>query len=156
MSLTEQERRALFFQMTGRVATIDTQSYFAFCKGLEAAVPVVQQKAEPVATVEERRELRKIYGSDMGVGCSDGFVTDVYKVATLTDAGRFLPSGTKLFAAPVVPADMVMVPRKPTMAMLKAGCTNYESGTAYPAYTPSEVASIYRDMIAAAQEVKYD
>ena len=64
-----------------------------------------------------------------------------------------------VFAAPVitepaVPTGWKLVPIEPTTEMLKAGCENCDGPTPYAAYRPSEVGEIYRDMLAAAPEVK--
>lgn len=62
-----------------------------------------------------------------------------------------VPAGTKmhpLYAAPVVPDDMVMVPREPSDQMIHAAKRNGAEGS------DEEIASDYRAMIAAAEKQK--
>ena len=50
--MTEQERRALFFKTTGRLASIDKQSYYAFCCGVASRDADIQRLQMALADTE--------------------------------------------------------------------------------------------------------
>ena len=124
MSLTEEKIKELV-----RGASPDASGMCRLARAIEAAVREELAKQEPVANVFSCRyiaELR-IYSSQVH---------------------SYLPlaSGDSLYAAPVVPDGMVLVPMEPTEKMILAG-----DGENHMTVPTEYVADIWKAMIAAAQ-----
>lgn len=73
---------------------------------LRARLAQPEKEQEPVAIIRFKTELRTISGASMGLGCSDGYVTDRYLKPEFVDYRMHYPQQTQfkdgdlLYAAP--------------------------------------------------------
>ena len=78
----------------------------ALIETLRARLAQQEEKLEPVAIIRFKTELRTISGASMGLGCSDGYVTDRYLKPEFVDYRMHYPQQTQfkdgdlLYAAP--------------------------------------------------------